>query len=118
MRVVVCRGGHTAPLIRRAGGRIEPIGAIGPLIGLFPDIRVWEETAVLQAGDALVLYTDGVTEARRDGEQFGEERLHETLAGCDASSADSIAKAIEEGVLAFCGEPTDDTAVVVLRVND
>jgi serine phosphatase RsbU (regulator of sigma subunit) len=118
MRVVVCRGGHTAPLIRRADGRIEPVGAIGPLIGLFAEIRVWEETATLDPGDALVLYTDGVTEARREGEQFGDERLHGALAGCDASSADSIAKAVESAVLAFSGTPTDDTAVLVLRVND
>jgi serine phosphatase RsbU (regulator of sigma subunit) len=118
MRVAVCRGGHTAPLVRRADGRVETVGAIGPLIGVFAEIRVWEETAVLEPGDALVLYTDGVTEARNNGDQLGEERLIATIAACDASSADTIAAAVEAAVLDFCGEPTDDTAVLVLRVND
>jgi serine phosphatase RsbU (regulator of sigma subunit) len=118
MRVIVCRGGHTAPLLRRADGRIEPVGMIGPLIGVFPDIRVWEETAVLEPGDALVLYTDGVTEARRAGKQLGEDGLMAALAACDASSAHSIASAVEATVIDFCGQPTDDTAVLVLRVND
>jgi serine phosphatase RsbU (regulator of sigma subunit) len=59
-----------------------------------------------------------VTEARHDGDQLGEERLCESLAACDASSADSIAAAMQATVLDFCGEPTDDTAILVLRVND
>ena len=80
IRVSVCRGGHPAPLVVRADGEIEPFGTAGSLIGILPEVRLWEETTQLHTDDALVFYTDGVTEARRGREQFGDERLRETLA--------------------------------------
>jgi serine phosphatase RsbU (regulator of sigma subunit) len=118
IRVSVCRGGHPAPLIVRASGEIEPLGTAGSLIGILPEVRLWEETAQLHRDDALVFYTDGVTEARRGREQFGEERLHETLNACHGQSAAQIADGIESAVLEFGGpEPSDDIAVLVLRVT-
>ena len=50
VRVSVCRGGHPPPLVLRASGEIEPVGADGGLIGLFPEIRLWEETGPAAAG--------------------------------------------------------------------
>lgn len=118
-RLVVSRGGHPAPLVRRRDGRVEPIGAAGPLVGVFPDMRVWDETATIEPGDAVVFYTDGVTEARRDDEQFGEDRLLALLAQVAADSAAGVAEAIESAVLDFTGgRPTDDMAIVVLRLDD
>jgi sigma-B regulation protein RsbU (phosphoserine phosphatase) len=118
IRVSVCRGGHPAPLIVRASGEIEPFGTAGSLIGILPEVRLWEETTQLHTGDALVFYTDGVTEARRGREQFGEERLHQTLAACHGQRAAEIADAIERAVLEFGGpEPSDDIAVLVLHVT-
>jgi sigma-B regulation protein RsbU (phosphoserine phosphatase) len=117
IRVSVCRGGHPAPLIVRSQGEIEPFGTAGTLIGILPEVRLWEETTQLHAGDALVFYTDGVTEARRGREQFGDERLRETLGTCHGQSAAQIADAIESAVLDFGGpEPSDDIAILVLRV--
>jgi sigma-B regulation protein RsbU (phosphoserine phosphatase) len=118
IRVSVCRGGHPAPLIVRATGEIEPLGTAGSLIGILPEVRLWEETAQLHRDDALVFYTDGVTEARRGRDQFGDERLHQTLAGCPGLSAAQIADSIETAVLDFGGaEPSDDIAILVLRVT-
>jgi PAS domain S-box-containing protein len=118
VRVSVCRGGHPAPLVVRADGTIEACGAPGSLIGILPEVRLWEETAVLASNDALVLYTDGVTEARRGREQFGDERLRRTLEACHGQTAAHIADAIERAVLDFAGpEPNDDIAIVVLRVR-
>ncbi|HEY2814093.1 MAG TPA: SpoIIE family protein phosphatase [Acidimicrobiales bacterium] len=117
VRLSVCRGGHPAPLVLRANGDVEPIGTAGTLIGVLPDVRLWEETTQLQPGDAFVAYTDGVTEARRDREQFGDERLQATLARCAGLDAAAIGEAIEAAVLAFGGaEPSDDLAILVLRV--
>jgi PAS domain S-box-containing protein len=117
VRLSVCRGGHPAPFVLRATSEIEPIGTSGSLIGILPDVRLWEETTHLHSGDAIVFYTDGVTEARRGREQFGEERLRETLTQCQGGTAVDIANAIEGAVLDFAGpEPSDDIAMLVLRV--
>jgi PAS domain S-box-containing protein len=117
VRVSMCRGGHPAPLVVRADGAIEQFGTAGSLIGILPEVRLWEETTQLHTDDALVFYTDGVTEARRGREQFGEERLNNTLSEHHGQSAAQLADAIESAVLEFAGsEPSDDIAIVVLRV--
>ncbi|MEY2434598.1 MAG: hypothetical protein QOC92_4323, partial [Acidimicrobiaceae bacterium] len=82
VRVSVCRGGHPAPMVIRDSGEVEPIGASGSLIGILPEVRLWEETTQLHSDESIVFYTDGVTEARRGRDQFGEERLREILATC------------------------------------
>jgi serine phosphatase RsbU (regulator of sigma subunit) len=117
LRISVSCGGHMPPLILRADGTVEPIGAPGYLIGVFPDVRLWEETAVLARGDTIVLYTDGVTEATRDRVQFGEDGLRDTLAASAGLSAMEIACKIENAALEFGGaQPRDDIALLVLRV--
>jgi serine phosphatase RsbU (regulator of sigma subunit) len=117
VRVSVCLGGHPPPLVVRATGEVEPVGADGGLIGLFPDIRLWEETAHLQAGDSLVFYTDGVTEARLGREQFGDERLEQVLRACAGMTAAEVAENVEAAVIDFGGpQPRDDLAVLVLHV--
>jgi PAS domain S-box-containing protein len=119
VRISVCRGGHPAPLLLRANGDIEEIGPPGSLVGVFSDVRLWEETTLLCPGDAYVAYTDGVTEARRGPEQFGDERLRDTLARCTGLDADAIGESIESAVLDFGGpEPSDDLAILVLRVAE
>ncbi len=117
VRVSVCRGGHPPPLVLRSGGEIEPVGSDGGLIGLFPEIRLWEETCHLQPGDSLVFYTDGVTEATRGREQFGDERMGEVLRSCAGMTAAEVAENVEAAVIDFGGpQPRDDLAVLVLHV--
>jgi serine phosphatase RsbU (regulator of sigma subunit) len=117
MRVSVCRGGHPPPLVLRSAGELEAVGPDGGAIGLFPEIRLWEESTLLQPGDSLVLYTDGVTEARRGREQFGDEQLEKVLVACAGMSAVEIAENLEAAVIEFGGpEPRDDLAVLVLHV--
>jgi serine phosphatase RsbU (regulator of sigma subunit) len=74
---------------------------------------------ILSPGEALVLYTDGVVEARdRAGEQFGEERLVELVGTCAGRSADGIARRVELAVLDHQADETlDDIAIVVLRAR-
>ena len=62
-RLTVAVGGHPAPIVLRADGSVETAGAGGTLIGLVDDPRLAETTTELAPGDAVLLYTDGVTEA-------------------------------------------------------
>ncbi|MEA2686674.1 MAG: hypothetical protein QOE93_1869 [Actinomycetota bacterium] len=117
VRVSVCRGGHPPPLLVRSTGAVEAIGPDGGLIGLFPEIRLWEETTHLAPGDSLVFYTDGVTEAQRGAEQFGDSRLEEVLRSCAGLLATEVAENVEAAVIDFGGpQPRDDLAVLVLHV--
>ena len=64
-----------------------------------------------------MLYTDGVTEARRDGELFGEERLVEAVADLRGRSAQELADGVRDAALAFAGRLSDDLQVVTLRLG-
>jgi PAS domain S-box-containing protein len=114
----VATAGHPCPLVVRAGGRVEELGRPGTLLGPFPAVRVHDESDRLAPGDALVLYTDGVTEARRDGEMFGEERLRALLSGLAGRSAGDLVEGVERAVVAHHGGPLDDDlALLALRVD-
>ncbi len=117
VRVSVCRAGHPPPIVVRANGDLEAIGPDGGLVGLFAEIRLWDETVQLTPGDSLVFYTDGVTEAARGQEQFGDRRLDEVLRGCAGLTAAEVAENVEAAVIDFGGpQPRDDLAVLVLHV--
>ena len=89
----------------------------GPLVGVLETIHFEEVSLRLSHGDALIMFSDGVTEARSpDGELFGLERLRAVLAPRAGAGADEIARAVHEAVLAFgTGRPHDDIALLVLR---
>ncbi len=71
----------------------------------------------LDPGDSLLLYTDGVTDARNADGFFGEERLRDTLVSSTGSSADDMVKVLDRALNEFHGgKPRDDIAFVVLRV--
>ena len=109
-------GGHPHPRVRRADNGIEEVAVGGSLLGVLPDVPVGTRTVTLAPGDALVLYTDGVVEARRDGLMFEDERLDVAIEGAP-TGAQALAEAIEQAVVAHVGGTmTDDLAVLVLRV--
>ena len=109
--------GHPDMLIRRASGEIEHLGAGSSPLGIYAD-AVWKPHAVeLEADDLLVLFTDGVIEARRNGELFGEKRL-EALLKRKRISVERIPQVIFEEVLAFSeGTLRDDLAILALRLT-
>ena len=118
--VDVSRAGHPPPLLVRSGATVEEVGCSGKVLGVFPDAELRDTSLRLMPGEALVLYTDGVTEARSpDGEFFGEGRLRHLLSSCAGCDAATLAKRIKGVVLDFQeGYPRDDLAVLVLRASD
>jgi PAS domain S-box-containing protein len=119
-RITVSRGGHAPPFLLRTDGSIYRVGEPGRAIGVFDDVDLTEQEVSLGPGDALILYTDGVVEARSpDGLFFGEERLMALLRSSVALDASTIASRIEGAALNFQEQaPRDDIAVLVLRVSD
>jgi serine phosphatase RsbU (regulator of sigma subunit) len=118
--VVLCSGGHPPGLVLRDDESVEVLDQTnGTLLGVFPTVELSDQRVVLRPGDALVLVTDGVLEARDDdGNQFGYERLAPLLATCAGRSAAGIARRIERSVLDHRGERADDDmAIVVLRAS-
>ncbi|MCU1457230.1 MAG: histidine kinase [Actinomycetia bacterium] len=115
----VAAGGHPLPILARDGSSPTTFGEPGDLLGVFvePDLRDTE--VLLRSGDAIVLYTDGVTEGRQgsQGSQFyGEQRLRDAITSF-RGSATSLVDGILHDVLEFqTGNPRDDIAVVVVRV--
>lgn len=114
----VCLGGHPEPAVRRADGTTELVGTPGDLLGVLDDetLELHETEVALEAGDALVLYTDGVTE-RRDGvRMFGQYGLRRTLTSASGTSAEELANALENAAESFVdNELRDDLAIVVVR---
>ena len=109
-------GGHPPPVVRRADGRIETPHVGGSLLGVFGDAEVESVRVRLDAGDTMVLLTDGVLEARRDGHQFGISGVERVL-GTETGDAAAVAVALESAVLRHTGGSlTDDMAILVLRV--
>ena len=88
-KVKMSCGGHPEPLVLRTDGTLETVQCRGTLLGVMPDPPLVDELLDLAPGDALVLYTDGVTEARSDGQIFGETRLAEVVRSCKGLNAAS-----------------------------
>jgi serine phosphatase RsbU (regulator of sigma subunit) len=117
-RLTFANAGHNQPYLRRRDGVVEPLVSKGLLLGVFPEAIIEEETAMLEPGDCLLLYTDGITEARNAaGDLFEEERLEAVIAEQDGESADGLLQAIVAAVEEFVGDTpqADDFTLVVGR---
>ena len=112
-------GGHPYPLLVREGGGAEDVVVRGTLLGVEAEPVVEPVNLELKAGDTLVLYTDGVVDARdAAGDRFGEVRLRAAVEGAAGGSAEAVAEAVDQAVAAFEPERTrDDRAILVLRVS-
>jgi len=117
VRTTVSCAGHPLPVLVRNDGTVASLGQPGTLLGPFSEARFADAEAILEPGDALVLYTDGVTEARAEGRMFGEAGLHDALARSAGGDAHALADALESAVTRFGGEPTDDIAIVVAAMT-
>lgn len=118
-RLSFANAGHEWPVwLHEATGQIDYLQARGLLLRAFADVEYEEQEIVVAPGDTLVLFTDGVTEARdATGELFGDERLQQIIAARDWQSADELLQVIVSSVEAFRGltPPSDDLTLVVIR---
>ncbi len=118
-RLTVACAGHPPPVVRRANGTVELADTSGPILGLpMRTMNFRQHVLDLVAGDTVVMYTDGVTEAHHHGQElFGEDRLLEVVRTAPAD-IDCVADAILDAVVAYGpDDPRDDVAVIVLRMN-
>ncbi|MDI3100946.1 PP2C family protein-serine/threonine phosphatase [Streptomyces rochei] len=116
--VTLAGGGHPSALALRADGSVQAIStAGGQLIGMLPSPQFVQTTARLFPGECLLLYTDGLTEARTsDGRMLDEDGLTRHLAATAPRTADQLLQSVE-ALLACLGEGvTDDTALLALSV--
>ncbi len=110
--------GHNPPLLVHASGEAEKLSVGGLLLGMFPEATYESAEFRMDPGDTLVLYSDGVTEAR-DGsdDEFGEERFLEFLRKNRAMEPERLVEAVIREVHEFSheGKPGDDVTVAVIR---
>jgi phosphoserine phosphatase RsbU/P len=111
--------GHLDNVILRADGAVVPLTSTGPPLGLLPPGLPYGETSeVLRPGDALVLYSDGVTDAQAVGdEEFGEGRLHDTLRAVAGQPTEAIIDRVFETIETFVADTPqfDDMTMLVVR---
>jgi serine phosphatase RsbU (regulator of sigma subunit) len=109
---VVCAG-HPQPFALRADGPPEQVGRWGSMLGAWTQAEFPRATTRLAAGELLVLYTDGVTDAVGERERYGEERLEATIA--DAREPQDVLRRIEDSLVDFEeGEQADDTCALAI----
>jgi sigma-B regulation protein RsbU (phosphoserine phosphatase) len=117
-KISYTNAGHCPPMLARNGACLR-LKEGGPVLGIFPEHSYAQGEIELHSGDCLLLFTDGVTEARDPaGKEFGEARLQELLlAGHDLRAAE-LRDRILEAVSAFsAGEVYDDATLMVVRVE-
>jgi PAS domain S-box-containing protein len=116
-RVTASSGGHPFPLVLRANGSLEQLEVLGTMLGVADEPHLSEVGLHLAPGDALIVYTDGVTDARRTGgERFGEERLLASVRRAAGGTAHAIAESVEFAVRSHLpAASADDRAILVVR---
>ena len=118
-RVEFVNAGHNPPVLRKADGSVSWIsGKSGPMLAFMDDVNYRSQTVDLSPGDALFLYTDGVTEAMDPkAKLFGEKRLIDTLSVAPSGDPESLCRLVRASVAAFAaGAPAaDDLTVLAVK---
>jgi sigma-B regulation protein RsbU (phosphoserine phosphatase) len=114
-RVVYANAGHNPPLVVRSRGSIDTLSEGGMVLGVFPDVAYEQGEIAIDAGDRLVFYTDGITEARNPaGDEYGEERLASVALTSRSGPVESMKDAILADVNTFTGGRFDDDATLIV----
>jgi serine phosphatase RsbU (regulator of sigma subunit)/pSer/pThr/pTyr-binding forkhead associated (FHA) protein len=110
--------GHNYPLLLRAGGKVEQLTGSGMVMGLFPSVFYEVRETILEPGDLLALYSDGVTEATTaEGVEFGEEGLGRFLSEKKSETCSQIVTSLVDHVRKWRASTsfTDDFTIVLVR---
>jgi len=115
-RLVYSNAGHTSAALLRNDGTAERLPATGPLLGAFEGSVFEQARTHLGLDELLFLYTDGLTEARRDGEFYGENRLFDVLASAKDRRASTLVSSIIADVMSYTGNHlADDLAILGVK---
>ena len=122
-KLTYVNAGHNPPLLCRAGDHgegdlLEELRPTGMALGIVDDFPFEQRTLVLQPGDCILLYTDGVTDATGDGQQqFGMERLRRVILEHRSAPVSGMVTALERSIADFTGGATqfDDIAILAVK---
>jgi serine phosphatase RsbU (regulator of sigma subunit) len=115
VEVRLLAAGHPPPLVLRAGGALEEVGAKGTLLGIVPEPSFGEGLVRLGPGDILLMYTDGATELRGDDPWRGEQALRDTVrAGAGSGPAELVERVERAALVLSGGELRDDLALLAV----
>ncbi|MFN2389734.1 MAG: SpoIIE family protein phosphatase [Actinomycetota bacterium] len=118
-RLTVCSAGHPLPLLRRRDGTVEELGTPGTVLGLFDEVELTDATMQLLPGEAVLFYTDGVTDIGMAESDPAVVDLESLLGSFTGDEAALLADRVRDGALsAQGGTARDDIAVLVVRVPD
>lgn len=107
--------GHPPPVVLRADGRVEQLAATGTVAGVLPEVEYTSATVRLARGDSLLMFTDGIDEARGDDGFYGVERLLALLPGYAGTAPEVICEAVERDVVEhLAGNSHDDIALLTV----
>jgi phosphoserine phosphatase RsbU/P len=113
-----CGAGHPPALIKRKNGSTTVLKTESPVIGVYPDFKFTDSAQQLAERDALILYTDGVIEARKGAEFFGEKRLLDFVSELEPTPADQLPDRILQEIQRFTGGVfSDDIAVLSAAIE-
>jgi sigma-B regulation protein RsbU (phosphoserine phosphatase) len=109
--------GHNAPILRRVSGEMQYLTEGGVVLGMFENSVYEERPLGLSTGEIMVFYTDGITEAKNEEEEFGTKRLKQVIADSYQFSAAQIQENICRGVEEFTGHShaADDLTIIVIK---
>lgn len=117
-QLAYCNAGQEPPVVVRASGAAEKLDTGGPVLGLLSGATYEVGTVALAPGDLVLVYSDGVTEARDTaGSEFGRERMIAAVSGCHGQPPATVRDQVVAAVTEFArGAPqADDVTVLVLR---
>lgn len=118
-KLTFTNAGHNPPMLMRSNGECIRLDEGGPVIGAFCESSYVQQEIQLHEGDKLLLFTDGVTEARdASGEEFGEHRLQECLREFRGRNAAELRTNILNSVAQFCGDIFDDDATLMVVIAE
>jgi len=113
-----CSAGHLPAIIKKKTFDVEILNAGNTALGVLEDLKYKGDQTKLVEGDTLIVYTDGITEARRDLEFYGEERLMKTIKDLKQVDTEKILKIIYDEVASFSNNDfADDLAILALSLD-
>lgn len=119
--LIYINAGHNAPIVRRASGVIERLSSGGLPLGINPEASYQSDTVILQPGDWIVIFTDGLVEAvNARGLECDEQRVLNVLQSGVAATPDELLRRVMNDLDAFVGDTPqhDDVTCMLVKVGE